>query len=154
MGDSIATNKKAFRDYFLTDKWEAGIALKGSEVKSVRAGGVNFKASFARVDHGEIYLYNLYIEPYAQAGMDGPETERPRKLLLRKNEIKKIEGRVAQRNLTLVPTRIYFNNRGLVKVEIALGKGKKLYDKRDTIKKRKLDRDITRAVRQHSKGKI
>jgi len=154
MGDAIATNKKAYRDFFLTDKWEAGIVLQGAEVKSVRAGGVNFKASFARADRGEIYLYNLYIEPYAQSGHEAPEPERPRKLLLQKREIRKIEGRLAQRNLTLVPTRIYFNNRGLVKVEIALGKGKKLYDKRESIKKRKIDRDISRAVRQQSKRKI
>jgi SsrA-binding protein len=147
MSDAIATNKKAFRDYFLTDKWEAGIALKGAEVKSIRNGGVNFKASFARMERGEVFLYNVYIEPYDGAGHEPPEPERPRKLLLKKNEIKKIEGRLAQRNLTLVPTRIYFNNRGLVKIEIALGKGKKLYDKRETIKKRKIDRDISRAIR-------
>jgi len=150
MGDAIATNKKAFRDYFLTDKWEAGIVLMGAEVKSVRSGGVNFKASFARIDKEELFLYNLYIEPYAQSGHESPEPERPRKLLLQKKEIRKIEGRLAQRNLTLVPTKIYFNNRGLVKVEIALGRGKKLYDKRETIKKRKIDRDISRAIRNQS----
>ena len=153
MSQVIATNKKAFRDYFLTDKWEAGIILNGGEVKSIRAGNVNFKDSFARVDKDEIYLYNLHIEPYMSSSHETVESDRPRKLLLHKKEIQKIEGRVAQRALTLVPTRLYFSDRGLVKVEIALGRGKKLYDKRESIKKRKLDRDISRAVRYGQKGK-
>ncbi|MCA9399345.1 MAG: SsrA-binding protein SmpB [Candidatus Omnitrophica bacterium] len=151
MSQVIATNKKAYRDYFLTDKWEAGIALHGAEVKSIRDGGVSFKDSFARIEKGEMYLYSFHINPYANAGHFTEEPDRCRKLLLHKKEIRKIEALVSQKNLTLIPTRLYFNTRGLVKVEIALGKGKKQYDKRDAIKKRKVDMDIKRAMRQGQK---
>lgn len=149
MGDTIATNKKAYRDYFFTEKWECGIALNGGEVKSIRAGNVNFKDTFARVDGNEVFLYNLHIEPYTQASHLNEEPDRVRKLLLHKREIKKIGATVAQKNLTLVPTKIYFNKRGLVKIEVALGQGKKHYDKRATIQKRDLDRDIGRAIKNH-----
>ena len=147
----IATNKKAFRDYFFSDKWECGIELKGGEVKSIRAGGVNFKDTFARIDENEIFLYNLHVEPYAQASYLNDEPDRVRKLLLHRREIKKINGIVAQQNLALVPTKIYFNKRGFVKIEIALGKGKKLYDKRETIKKRNIDRDLGRAIKNRKR---
>lgn len=147
MGQTVATNKKAFQGYHLIDKWECGIVLVGAEVKSVRAGHVNFKDSFARADGDAILLYNLHIEPYLQASFMNPEADRPRKLLLNKKEIKKIIGLTTQRGFLLVPTKIYFNNRGFVKVEIALGKGKKLYDKREDIKKRDINRDISRAMR-------
>ena len=153
MGQTIATNKKAFRDFFLSEKRECGIALTGGEVKSVRAGKVNFKDSFARVDKREVYLYSLHIDPYERSGYETPEPDRIRKLLLHKKEIKKIDSIVTLKNVTLVPTKIYFNNRGIVKVEIAVGKGKKFYDKRETIKKRKIDRDIGRAIR-HGQKKI
>ncbi|OGX38488.1 MAG: SsrA-binding protein [Omnitrophica WOR_2 bacterium RIFCSPHIGHO2_02_FULL_50_17] len=148
MAETIATNKKVFRDYMLSDRWECGIELKGGEVKSVRAGHVNFKDSFARVFEDEAYLYNLYIDPYRQASYLNEDPERPRKLLLHKQEIKKISGHVSQRGLLLVPTKIYFNNRGFVKVEIAIGKGKKLYDKRETIKKKDLQRDLSRRIKK------
>jgi len=151
MSGAIATNKKAFRDYFFTDKWECGIELKGGEVKSIRAGKVNFKDTFARVDEGEVFLYNLHIDQYKQASHMNEEPDRIRKLLLHKREIKKILGNVAQKNVTLIPTKIYFNNRGLVKIEVALATGKKHYDKRETIKKRDIDRDLRRAVRQHNR---
>jgi len=151
MGSRIATNKKAYRDYFFSDKWECGIELKGGEVKSIRAGNVNFKDTFARIDENEIFLYNLHIEPYAQASYLNSEPDRARKLLLHRREIKKINGIVAQQNLALVPTKIYFNNRGFVKIEIALGKGKKLYDKRETIKRRNIDRDLGRAVKNRKR---
>ena len=147
MSGTIATNKKAYRDYFFSDKWECGIELKGGEVKSIRAGKVNFKDTFARIDETEIFLYNLHIDPYAQASHMNDEPDRIRKLLLHRREIKKINGIITQKNLVLVPTKIYFNKRGFVKVEIALGKGKKLYDKRETIKKRNIDRDLGRAVK-------
>lgn len=147
MSGAIATNKKAYRDYFFSDKWECGIELKGGEVKSVRAGGVNFKDTFARVDENEIFLYNLHIDPYKQASHMNDEPDRTRKLLLHRREITKINGIITQKNLVLVPTKIYFNGRGFVKVEVALGKGKKLYDKRETIKKRNIDRDLGRAVK-------
>ena len=151
MSGVIATNKKAYRDYFFSDKWECGIELKGGEVKSIRAGHVNFKDTFARVDENEIFLYSLHIEPYKQASYMNDEPDRVRKLLLHKREIKKINGIVAQQNLALVPTRIYFNSRGFVKIEIALGKGKKLYDKRETIKRRNIDRDLGRAVKNRKR---
>ena len=142
---TIATNKKAYRDYFLTEKWECGVELKGSEVKSIRDGHVSFADSFARMDGGEVYLYNLHINPYAQASYLNVPVDRPRKLLLHKKEIEKIDVAVNQKHLTLVPTRIYLNPRGFVKVEIALAKGKKMYDKRDDIKRREIDREVKRS---------
>ena len=151
MGQTIATNKKAYRDYFFSDKWECGIELKGGEVKSIRAGHVNFKDTFARVDENEVFLYKLHIEPYKQASHMNEEPDRVRKLLLHKREIKKIHGIIQQQNVTLIPTKIYFNNRGLVKVEIALAKGKKHYDKRDTIKKRDVDRELRRVVKNRGR---
>jgi SsrA-binding protein len=144
---NIATNKKAFRDFFLSESWEAGIALNGGEVKSIRAGYVNFKDSFARVEKDEIYLYNLYVNPYAQASFLNLETDRPRKLLLHKKEIQKIEAFVNQKKLALVPTRLYFNNRGFVKVELSLGKGKRQFDRREDIKKRDIDRALKRVLK-------
>jgi len=147
MGQPIATNRKAFRDYFFSDKWECGIELKGGEVKSVRAGKVNFKDTFARVEDGEVFLYNLHIDQYKQASYLNAEPDRVRKLLLHKREIKKIQGIVTQKNVTLIPTKIYFNNRGLVKIEVALGQGKKHFDKRETIKKRDIDRNLRRTVK-------
>jgi SsrA-binding protein len=146
---SIATNKKAFRDYFLLEKWECGIQLKGGEVKSLRAAEVNFTDSFARIEKGEIMLYNLHIAPYPQASYLNLEPDRPRKLLLHKKEIQKIDGLATQKHLALIPTRIYFGKRGWAKVEIALAKGKKFYDKRETIKKRDIDRELKRS----SKGR-
>ncbi len=147
MASAIATNKKAYRDYFLSDTWECGIELKGGEVKSVRNGKVNFKDTFARVDNHQVYLYNLHIEPYKQASYMNEEADRPRRLLLHKREIKKLSDSVNIKKMVLVPTKIYFNRRGLVKIELALGKGKKLYDKREDIKKRDIKRDIGRAVK-------
>ncbi|MDO8580903.1 MAG: SsrA-binding protein SmpB, partial [Candidatus Omnitrophota bacterium] len=127
---------------------ECGIELKGGEVKSVREGHVSFTDSFARVEKDEVFLYSLHIDPYAQASYLNEDPVRKRKLLLHKKEIKRLFGLTTQKNMVLIPTKIYFNNRGLVKVEIALGKGKKLYDKRETIKKRDIQREVSRAVRQ------
>ena len=143
----IATNKKAFRDYFFTERYECGIELKGCEVKAIREGGLNFKDSFARIEGEEIILHNLHISPYVHAGYAQVESDRPRKLLLHKSEIKKISGRMAQKGLALIPTKIYLNKRNLVKAELGLAKGKKLYDKREDIKKREVKRDIDRIVR-------
>jgi len=151
MGQTIATNKKAFRDFFFTDKWECGIELKGGEVKSIREGKVNFKDTYAQVQEGEVILYNLHIDQYKQASHMNEEPDRPRKLLLHKREIGKIFGTVTQKNVVLVPTKIYFNNRGLVKVEIAFGTGKKRYDKRATVQKRNIDRDLRRAVKHRNR---
>lgn len=151
MSKPIATNKKARRFYNLLDKFECGIVLQGSEVKSLRAGTVNFKDSFARVDNDQVFLYNLYIAPYAQASYMNPDSDRPRKLLLHKKEIKKLLGSTSEKRTTLVPTKIYFNARGLAKVEIALAQGKQLYDRREDIKKRDTDREIGRAMRNRNR---
>ena len=147
MGKTIATNKKAYRNYFIQDTWECGIELKGGEVKSLRAGKVNFKDSFARIEESQVYLYSFHILPYEQASYMNTEPDRKRRLLLHKREIKKIYSTVTIKQMTLIPTKIYFNNRGLVKIEIGLGKGKKMYDKRETIKKRAIERSIGRSIR-------
>lgn len=146
MSDSVvATNKKAFRDFHLLEKWECGIALTGGEVKSIRQGEVNFADAFARVVGEEVFLYNLHINPYLQASYLNQEPVRERKLLLHKREILKIQGKASQKHLTLVPTKVYFNKRGLVKVELALGQGKQLHDKREDIKRRDLERELKRS---------
>jgi len=144
---TIATNKKAYHNYFLLDKWECGIVLNGGEVKSIRAGGASFTDAFAHIDKGELYLYNLYINPYEQASYLNLEPARPRKLLVHAKEIDKINGHLAGKGLTLVPTKIYFNKRGFVKVEVAIGQGKKMYDKRDDIKKRETKREVDRSMK-------
>lgn len=143
----ISTNKKAFRDYSFNDTYECGIELKGSEVKAVRAGGLNFKDSFARIDKGEIVLYNLHINPYAQASYMNVESDRERKLLLHKKEIRKISSLIAEKGLSLIPTKIYFNDRSKVKIELAIGRGKKMFDKRETVKKRTIDKALKRIVK-------
>ncbi len=148
---NIATNKKAYRDYFFQEKWECGIVLNGGEVKSLRDGSVSFTDSFARIDDDEIWLYSLHIAPYAQASYLNEDPDRKRKLLLHKKEIAKIFGLVCQKSLTLIPTRIYFNKRGIAKVELALAKGKKLYDKRDDMKKQEQQREVGRALRQRQR---
>lgn len=147
MSKPVATNKKAYHNYRLSQNWEAGIALTGSEVKSIRAGDVNFTDSFARVQDGEVFLHNLHIAPYGQASFAEKEPDRVRKLLLHRREIKKIKTYLVERGLTLVPTKIYFNNRGLAKVEIALASGKKEYDKREDIKKRSIDLALKRTLK-------
>ena len=141
----IASNRKAFRDFAFIDRFECGIALKGGEVKSLRAGGVSFADAFARINGSEVLLYNLHINPYAQASHLNLEPDRPRKLLMHKQEIDKITGLVEQKKYLLIPTKIYFNKRGFAKVELGLGKGKKAHDKREDIKKRDIDREIKRA---------
>lgn len=143
----ISTNRKAFRNFHVSDKRECGIALQGGEVKSIRAGYVNFKDSFARIENGEIFLYNLHINPYKEASYLNPSPDRPRKLLLHKREIKKLDSIVNEKSMTLVPTKIYINERGLVKIEVGLGRGKRLYDKREAVKKRTIEMALKRAVR-------
>ncbi|MCD4781768.1 MAG: SsrA-binding protein SmpB [Candidatus Omnitrophica bacterium] len=147
MGQLLITNRKAGRDFFLKQTYECGIALKGCEVKSVRAGKVNFKDTFARVEKGEVLLYNLNIQPYKEASYLNVEPDRVRKLLLHRREIKRIKGATQEKGLSLVPTKIYFNARGRVKIEIALGKGKRMFDKRETIKKRDIERSLGRTLR-------
>lgn len=144
----VATNKKAYHNYNLLDKWECGIALIGPEVKSIRAGQVSFSDSYAHFDKGQLYLQNLHINPYEQASYNNVEAIRPRKLLMHARELERLNGSLAGKSLTLVPTKIYFNARGIVKVEMALASGKKSYDKRDDIKKRETAREMDRALKR------
>ncbi len=142
----VATNRQARFNYYLSDNIEAGIELKGTEVKSLRAGQANLKDSFAKVENGEMWLYNAHIAPYAFGNIANVEAVRPRKLLLHKRQIKKLGEELAIKNITLVPTKIYFKN-GRAKVEIALAKGKKAYDKRDSIRQRESDMEVRRAMK-------
>lgn len=131
----IANNKKAYFDYFIEDTWEAGIVLSGTEVKSVRMGKVSVKEAFIRIEDGEVYAYNLHISPYEKGNIFNKDPLRVKKLMLHKQEINKIMGEVTQKGYTLVPLQVYLKG-SLVKVQIGLGRGKKLYDKRDTIAKK------------------
>ncbi len=140
----ISNNKRAFYDYFVSDLVEAGIVLEGSEVKSVRAGGASLSESFVIIKNDEIFLKNAYIKPYEQTTSFKPDERRTRKLLLNKSEISKFARSVKEKGFTLVATKIYFNKSGKVKVEIGLAKGKKLYDKRQTLKDKAVKRDIER----------
>ena len=142
----VSVNKTGRRDYEVIDTFEAGISLKGSEVKSVREGAVNLKESYIRVIREEIFLIGCHISPYSHAPVDAHEPTRERKLLLHKREIEKLVGLVEQKGLTLFPLKMYFKN-GKAKMEIALGKGKKHYDKREDVKKREADREIERAFK-------
>jgi SsrA-binding protein len=145
-GEPIVTvNRKARHEYEILETFEAGMVLVGSEVKSLRDGRANLKDSYARVDHGEVFLLNAHISPYAAANRFGHEPERTRKLLLRRQEIDKLTGKVNERGLTLVPLKIYFKN-GRAKVELGLGRGKKAYDKRESIKRREMEREADRAI--------
>lgn len=139
----IANNKKAFHDYFIEEKYEAGIALAGTEVKSLRMGKCSVKESFIRIERGEVYVYNMHISPYEKGNIFNKDPLRIKKLLLHKNEIRKIEGKIAQKGYTLVPLSVYFKG-SLVKVEIGLAKGKKLYDKRQDIAKKDQRREAER----------
>ncbi|MCX7927649.1 MAG: SsrA-binding protein SmpB [Candidatus Omnitrophica bacterium] len=151
MNQAIATNKEAFRDYEILQRFEAGIELKGSEVKSLRARKINLKDSFARVEAGQVYLYNAHISPYAQASYLNVEPTRTRRLLLHKREILKIAGFLSQKGLTLVPLKVYFNDRGFAKVELALAKGKKKWDKREDIKRREMEQKIRKVLKNTSR---
>ncbi len=146
-GKVIATNRKAYRDYAIFEKLECGIELKGCEVKSLRDGRINLDDSFAHIDKEEVILYNAHISHYAQASYLNVEPTRPRKLLLHKKQIVKLIGHTAQKGLTLVPLQVYFNARGFVKIELALCKGKKIYDKRQDIKRREGDLEMRRVMK-------
>ena len=143
---SIAENRKAFHDFHLLETFEAGIALLGTEVKAIREGRVNLRDSFARADDGEIYLYNVNISPYSHRGYADHEPLRRRKLLLHRDEIRKLVGKTIEKGMTLVPIRMYFK-KGRVKVAVSLAKGKKDYDKRETIKRREADRETRAAMK-------
>jgi SsrA-binding protein len=142
----ITENRKARQRYTVEDHFEAGMVLTGSEVKSLRAGRANLKDSYARVDRGEAFLMNAHISPYAAASHFGHEPERNRKLLLHRAEIDKLLGRIRERGLTVVPLKIYFKS-GRAKVLLGVGRGKKAYDKRESIKKREMEREADRAIR-------
>jgi SsrA-binding protein len=144
---NITTNRKAHRDYEVLEALECGIELKGSEVKSLRDGKINLNDSFARVDKGEVVLYNAHVSPYAQASYLNVDPIRPRKLLLHKKQIIKLAGQLSQKGLTLIPLKAYFNNRGFVKIELGLCRGKKSYDRRETIKSREEDLKIKRMLK-------
>ncbi|RKD27507.1 SsrA-binding protein [Caminicella sporogenes DSM 14501] len=150
-GRIIANNKKARHDYFIEETYEAGIVLKGTEVKSIRLGRVNLKDSYAEINNGEVILHNLHISPYEKGNIFNTDPVRPRKLLLHKREIRKLIGYTTQRGYTLVPLKIYITKRGLVKVELAVAKGKKLYDKRESIARRDAERRIQKELRQRQK---
>jgi SsrA-binding protein len=148
--DVFATNHKARRDYDILESHEAGIELKGTEIKSIRQHRVSIDDSFARVDGGELFLYNMHISPYEQGGRFNVEPTRVRKLLMHRREIDRLAGRLSQQRLTLVPLRLY-QQRGLVKVELALGKGKRIFEKRDRIRERETERELQRAIRIRQK---
>jgi len=142
----VATNSRAYHDYFIEESYEAGISLVGTEVKALREGRVNLRESFARVEGGEVYLYQCHISPYSHGNISNHEPLRCRKLLLHREEIRRLFGKAQIRGYTLLPLKIYFKN-GLAKVELALGKGKKTHDKREALKKKEARREISRAVK-------
>lgn len=149
----VVSNRKAFHDYFIEETLEAGIVLSGTEVKSLREGRINLKDSFARVENGEVLLYNCHISPYSHGNISNHDPTRTRKLLLQKREIERLLGKAQQRGYTLVPLKIYFK-RGWAKVEIGLAVGKKLYDKRETESKKSAQREIEKAVRGKRQDKF
>ena len=144
----VATNRKAFHDYFIEERYEAGIMLQGTEVKSLREGRVNLQDSYASVRGTEVYLHQCHISPYSHGNIMNHDPTRVRKLLLHKAEIHKLLGKTQQKGLTLVPLRIYFSKGGYAKVELGLAKGKKLYDRRETIKTREAGREVQRAIKE------
>jgi SsrA-binding protein len=146
----IAENRKAHHDYHLLETFEAGMALAGTEVKAIREGRVNLRDSFARVDGGEVYVHNVHIGAYSSRGYADHEPLRPRKLLLHRHEIRKLVGKTTEKGMTLVPVRMYFKN-GRVKLAISLAKGKKDYDRRETIKRREIDRETRAAVKERGR---
>lgn len=146
----VATNRQASYRYNLLDRWEAGMELHGSEVKSIRNGGVQIKDAYAALSDGEVWLHNMHIAPYDPAARDGHEPERPRKLLLHRKEIERLVGQIQEKGLTLVPTRVYFKG-SRAKVEIALAKGKDHLDKRRDLKAKDQKREIDRALAEHGR---
>ena len=143
----IADNRKAHHDYDLLETFEAGMVLLGTEVKSIREGGANLRDSFARIESGEVWVYNVHISPYRNRGYSDHDPKRRRKLLLHRQEIRKLIGKTVERGMTLVPVRMYMKD-GRVKMAISLAKGKKAYDKRETIKRREIARETRAAVKE------
>jgi SsrA-binding protein len=147
---NIAENRKAFHDYHIIETFEAGIVLVGTEVKAIREGSANLRDSFARLEDGQVWLYNVHINAYSHRGYSSHEPTRKRKLLLHRREIRKLIGKTTEKGLTLVPTRLYFHN-GHVKVALALAKGKQAHDKRETIKRRESDRETRAAIKERQR---
>ena len=146
----VAVNRKARHDYHLSDHMEAGLALRGTEVKSAREGRVNLKDSYAAERGGELYLMQCHISPYSHAYYENHDPLRPRKLLVHRRELRKLIGKISQRGLTLIPTRVYFR-RGRLKVELALAKGKKLHDRRAAVRERDLDREVKAELKERNR---
>ncbi len=142
----VAENRKARHDFFIDETYEAGISLAGTEVKSMRAGKVNLRDSYASVDGNEVFVHNMHVSPYEQGNRFNQDPKRTRKLLLHRQEIRRLLGQTTQKGYTLIPLKVYFK-RGRVKIEIALARGKRLYDKREEIAKRDADREIARELR-------
>jgi SsrA-binding protein len=147
----VADNRKARHDYAIEDKFEAGMALRGTEVKSLRGGRCNLKDSYAKIKNGEVWVHNMHIGPYPFAYFDNHEPRRVRKLLLHAYEIRKLIGKVNEQGYSLIPLQVYFKG-GKAKLLLALAKGKKKYDKRESIKRRDQERELQRAVREHKSG--
>lgn len=144
----IATNKKAYHEYYIEETYEAGMVLTGTEVKSLRLGNVNIKESFCRIMRGELFINNMNISPYEQGNRENHDPTRIRKLLLHKAEIDKLIRKVEEKGLSLVPTKIYFKN-GYVKLEVGVARGKKLHDKRESLKKKQADREIAKIFKEN-----
>lgn len=140
-------NRAAYFEYFIDDKYTAGISLTGTEVKSLRAGKASFNDSYCIIDHGEVFIKSLHISEYSHGTVNNHNPIRDRKLLLNRREIKKLEGKIKEKGFTIIPLRLFFNENNLIKVEIGLGKGKKLHDKRESIKQRDTDRELKRYVK-------
>jgi SsrA-binding protein len=147
--DFVTKNRKAYHDYIFSEEYEAGIALLGTEVKSIRNGQINLKDSYAKVKNNEVFLVNCHISPYSHAGVENHEPERVRKLLLTKREIRKIRKYLEERGNTLVPLRVYINSKGLVKIAMGLGKGKRNYDKRAALAEKDNKREIDRLRKEN-----
>ena len=144
----LAQNKKAGHDYFFEERYECGLVLTGTEIKSVRAGGLNLRDSFAKVENGEVLVYGMHISPYDQGNRYNTDPMRPKKLLLHKKEIRKLIGYIQQEGLTLIPVQVYLNDGGKAKLELAVARGKTNYDKREAIAKRDAARDIDRKMKE------
>ena len=143
----ISTNRKAFHDYLIFDKYIAGIVLTGTEIKSIRKGTINLKDSFAKIEDGEIFLYGMHISPYEHGNRFNHKPERTRKLLLNKQEIRKMSDKIKKEGYTIIPLELFLSH-GFAKIEIGLAKGKKIYDKRESIAKKTMDRDIARHLKK------
>ena len=146
----VPNNKKAYHDYFIEDKYEAGVALAGTEVKSLRMGKCSIKESFVKIERGEVFIYGMHISPYEKGNIFNKDPLRVKKLLLHREEIRKMERKIAEKGLTLVPLQVYFKG-SLVKVEIAVARGKKLYDKRQDIAKKDQKREAQRELKEKSR---